>query len=263
MPLNWFDPSSLPFNSLLLLERVQIGWFRAWNFPEPDLCLALAGNPSVAWFLSHKCPEMADWVEHELALARSMPQPPPEELRRCEVNVLNHMQDLLVYALDPAIYDSQPFLQWDSGELSGLVSFEEKVVIDVGAGTGRLAFVAAPWAKVVYAVEPVSNLRDYLRRQAKLRGFRNVYAVDGLIGEIPFPDGFADVVLAGHVFGDDPAAECAELLRVTKPGGMVILCPGNNDSDNPTHACLLEHGFAWSRFEEPHDGVKRKYWKNK
>ena len=149
MPLNWFDPSNTSFNALLLLERVQIGWFRTWNFPEPDLCLALAGNPSVAWFLCHKCPEMADWVEHELRLAEALAQPPaPEELRRCEVSVLNHLQDLLVYALDPAIYDAQPFLQWDSRELVDIVNFEDKVVIDVGAGTGRLAFVAAPWARV-------------------------------------------------------------------------------------------------------------------
>jgi calcineurin-like phosphoesterase family protein len=49
--------------------------------------------------------------------------------------------------------------------------------------------------------------------------------------------------------------------RVTKVGGMIILCPGNNDTDNDTHSFLvINQGFMWSRFEEPRDGWKRKYW---
>lgn len=268
MPLHWMDVNDLSFLTLLLLEREQIAWFPNWRFPEPELYQALAANPTVAWFLSHKCPEAADWVAQELETARAMgflgpPKTPEEqaEVRRCELRILDEMQDLLVYALDPAIYDAQPFLQWDSHELTGLVDFSDKTVIDVGAGTGRLAFVAAAWARTVYAVEPVGNLRHYLRQQARQRGYTNFYAVDGLVTAIPFPDGFADVVMGGHVFGDDPPAECAEMLRVTRPGGMVILCPGNSNTDNVAHTCLVENGFQWQRFEEPHDGPKRKYWK--
>jgi len=48
---------------------------------------------------------------------------------------------------------------------------------------------------------------------------------------------------------------------VTRPGGMMILCPGNNDRDTEAHRYLVSQGFAWSRFEEPGDGIKRKYWK--
>ena len=88
-----------------------------------------------------------------------------------------------------------------------------------------------------------------------------MYAGDGLITAIPFEDGFADVSLGGHVFGDDLQAEWDELFRVTLPGGMVILCPGNNDMDNETHLFLLDQGFEWGRFEEPRDGWKRKYWR--
>ena len=38
--------------------------------------------------------------------------------------------------------------------------------------------------------------------------------------------------MGGHVFGDEPEAEWRELERVTKPGGWVILCPGNNDVED-------------------------------
>lgn len=85
--------------------------------------------------------------------------------------------------------------------------------------------------------------------------------MDGLITDLPFPDDFIDIVMGGHVFGDHPEDEYAEMVRVAKPGGMVILCPGNNDKDQGWHKFLVDQGFEWSRFEEPGDGIKRKYWK--
>lgn len=171
------------------------------------------------------------------------------------------MTGLIVYAVNPSVYDAQPFLNWDSNELLSLADFTGKTVIDVGAGTGRLTLLVAEKADVVFAVEPVTNLRNYLEQKAKSRSLKNVYAVDGLITDIPFPPHFADVTMGGHVFGDDLEDEYQELCRVTKSGGMIILCPGNNDLDNDRHEFLGSHGFEWSRFEEPRDGMKRKYWK--
>ena len=67
--------------------------------------------------------------------------------------------------------------------------------------------------------------------------------------------------MQGHVYGDNPEQEIHEMERVAKTGGMVIHVPGNNDTDNAAHHILMEHGYAWERFEEPGDGLKRKYWK--
>lgn len=128
-----------------------------------------------------------------------------------EQQILQTINDLLVYAIDPAIYDAQPFLAWDSSELTSLVDFTGKLVLDIGSGTGRLALVAAHAARTVFAVEPVDNLRRYLKEKARGIGIDNLFAVDGLITEIPFPDGFADVVISGHTFGDQPQAECQEM----------------------------------------------------
>ena len=258
--LDWMDVSSLSFNTLLLLERVQIGWLPGWvSLPKRELALALHANPAVAWYLRHKCPEITVWLEEMLGEAPAAPN--AGQVRAAEVVVLRSMVDLVVYAVDPALYDAQPFLGWDSSELTGLADFSACTVVDVGAGTGRLALAVAPLARTVYAVEPVANLRVYLRQKARRLGLDNVYVVDGLISDIPFPAAFADVTMSGHVYGGDPATECREMARVTRPGGMIILCPGTRDEDSPAHDFLVAQGFAWSRFEEPNDGMHRKYWR--
>jgi ubiquinone/menaquinone biosynthesis C-methylase UbiE len=139
-----------------------------------------------------------------------------------------------------------------------------RIVLDIGSGTGKLAFIAAQnAAAAVYPVEPVGNLRVFLREKASRLGYKHVYPGDGLITQIPFADGFADITLCGHVYGDKPEGELAELERVTRPGGMVILCPGTSMTENSTHEVLAAHGYQWAIFEEPGDGPKRKYWKVK
>ncbi len=61
MPVNWMDVSGLSFNTLLLLERVQLSWFPGW-VPEKELAIASRANPVVDWYLRHKCPELNEWL---------------------------------------------------------------------------------------------------------------------------------------------------------------------------------------------------------
>jgi SAM-dependent methyltransferase len=258
MPLNWIDTTDLSLNNLMLLERAQISWLPGW-VPDREMALALQANPHVAWFLRHKCPEVAHWLDKLESMAVEAGD--PQTVFAAEQTVLQTINDLMVYAIDPGIYDRLSFLGWDDHELNSLVDLSGKVALDIGAGTGRLAFAAAGKAAVVFAVEPVGNLRRYLKDKARRLGYRNFYTVDGLVTEIPFPDGFVDVTLTGHVYGDHPEEEIHELERVTKPGGMVILCPGTSENEEPAHQVLVAHGYNFSWFEEPGDGMKRKYWK--
>jgi SAM-dependent methyltransferase len=262
MPMKWMDVSWLSFNTLLLLERIQLSWFPGW-LPEGELAIALQANPTVEWYLRHKCPEISVWVDKVISQVPQNP-PPAGQIRQAEVRVLASIMDLVVYVHDPSIYDAQPFLGWDSKELTSLVDFTGKVVIDVGAGTGRLALLAAPRARAVFAVEPVGNLRHYLKIKAREMGFANVYPVDGLITDIPFPATFVDVTMTGHVFGDFPEVEYREMLRVTRHGGMIILCPGTSASEREeaAHQFLLAEGFEYAWYEEPKEGRVRKYWKH-
>jgi SAM-dependent methyltransferase len=258
MPREWMDVSQLSFLNLLLLEQIQLSWLPGW-LPEDKLAIALKANPAVEWYLRHKCPQLNDWLDRVMSTPQTAPD--PVSIRQAEIDVLASMTDLLVYAVDPAVYDAQPFLNWDLNELLCLADFSGKTVIDVGAGTGRLSLAVAALASSVFAIEPVANLRAFLKQKSLNQDIHNIYPVDGLITDIPFPGHFADITMAGHVFGDYPEAEYNELLRVTKSAGLIILCPGNSDQDNAVHHFLVGQEFAWSRFEEPRDGWKRKYWR--
>jgi hypothetical protein len=43
-PLEWMDVSQLSFNTLLLVEHVQLSWLPGW-LPERELGIALRANP--------------------------------------------------------------------------------------------------------------------------------------------------------------------------------------------------------------------------
>jgi len=259
LALNWMDVTQLSFNSLLLLDEVQLSWLPGWLEKE-DLRIALNTNPHVEWFFRHKCPQLNDWLD-DVMRDRDNILATSDEARNAEIRIMKSMEDLLVYVVNPAVYDALPFTTWDDQILLDLADFRGKTVIDVGAGTGRLTFAVAPLAKFVYSVEPVSNLRKFIRAKADQRKCTNVYTVDGLITSIPFSADFADILMGGHVFGETLESEYNEMTRVVKPGGKIILFPGNTDKDNVEHAFLMAHGFHWSRLEEPQSGWVRVYWK--
>jgi 2-polyprenyl-3-methyl-5-hydroxy-6-metoxy-1,4-benzoquinol methylase len=208
MPVHWIDVSDLSFLTLLLLEQVQLSWFPGW-LPEDRLAIALKANPAVEWYLRHKCPQLNDWLDRVMLSVQTVAD--PKIVRQAEIDVLASINDLVVYAIDPAVYDAQTFLGWDSNELLGLTNFSGKTVADIGAGAGRLALSVAGMATTVFAVEPVANLRLYLKKKSLEQGLRNVYPVDGLITEIAFQDRFTDITMSGHIFGDFPEAEYKEL----------------------------------------------------
>lgn len=130
MPVNWIDVTNLSFNHLLLLGRVQLSWFPGW-IPEEELVVALQANPVVDWFLRHKCPELIPWLDRIISTRKTSVPQSPEQVRQAELKVLSVINDLLVYAIDPNLYDAQPFLGWDSTELTGITDFSNKVVKDI------------------------------------------------------------------------------------------------------------------------------------
>jgi SAM-dependent methyltransferase len=90
-------------------------------------------------------------------------------------------------------------------------------VLDLGAGTGKLAATLVALGVEVIAVEPDLAMLTELRH-----GLPAVRALRGSAEAIPLPDGSVDAVLAGnalHWFAMDVAGP--EIARVLAPGGIL------------------------------------------
>ena len=237
MALGWINLENYSFNSFLLLERFQI--MRMFS-PERDekwrrsMGIALNANPAVKWYLAHRCPARAEAIAQ---IAREAPDnPSAHKVRKAELHVMECAEDFVTYTT-PEVMDTQcAFIRdWDKERLFEMADFEGKVVLDVGSGSGRLAFAAAQRAKEVYASEPVGTLREFIREKAAREGIANIRVAEALVLDIPYPDDTFDIVMSGHVVGDDWDTEVAELTRVCKPGGWLLDCPGDETGRGKRH----------------------------
>ena len=112
-------------------------------------------------------------------------------------------------------------VEWWLGKMHVLKAGD--IVLDAGAGTGEL--VAELRRKYgaqgvrVEGVEFVSEARDIARR------FRNTELRAGSILELPYDDNSVQVAIALDVLEhlEDDKTAWSELLRVTAPGGLVIV----------------------------------------
>ena len=248
MLLNWINPEDYSFYCHLMMERFQIRLLLSYKFPEwqNNLGVALRHNPAVLWYFTHKCPECADVAKRISADAPERLS--CEEIRKAEIFVMACEQDFVIYTT-PELMDTHCgfIYNWDKEHLYELANFTDKIVLDVGSGSGRLALAAAEKAKRVYASEPVDNLREYLRDKIVRERINNIRVVDGMADSLPFEDNTFDIVMSGHVVGDDFDKEIAELTRVAKNGGWVIDCQGDRlDLDDKPN--LRAEAMGYERF---------------
>ena len=100
-------------------------------------------------------------------------------------------------------------------------------VIDVGAGTGLLAFGIAPAVSDVRAVDISPAMTEYLRKRAEQLGLDNVEPVTATAIDLPMPDGSATVVVSNYVYhhltDPDKRRGLAEAYRVLRPGGRIVI----------------------------------------
>ena len=125
-----------------------------------------------------------------------------------------------------------------------------KTVLDAGAGSGRASFECIRHgASLVYAVEPSPGLLCILERKLAnpLTGLPGscIEPCQGRFDQLPLEDNCIDVSLSCSAFTAEPGqggeAGLAELKRVTKPGGkIVIIWPRGEDYD-----WLVDHAFQY------------------
>jgi ubiquinone/menaquinone biosynthesis C-methylase UbiE len=96
--------------------------------------------------------------------------------------------------------------------------------LDVGCGTGELAFMAAETGADVTAADLAPVLVETARRQAADRGADVTFEVADVEG-LPYGDASFDIVTSsvGAIFAPDHTAVAGELARVCRPGGELAL----------------------------------------
>jgi SAM-dependent methyltransferase len=96
--------------------------------------------------------------------------------------------------------------------------------LDVGCGTGELAFMAAETGATVTGADLSPTLVETARRQAAERGVDITFEV-GDAEALPYGDASFDIVTSsvGAIFAPDHRAVASELARVCKPGGNLAM----------------------------------------
>jgi ubiquinone/menaquinone biosynthesis C-methylase UbiE len=97
-------------------------------------------------------------------------------------------------------------------------------VLDVATGTGNLAIPAAKTGADVIGIDIAPNLIEQAIERAKAEGVEVKFEV-GDAEALPYEDNTFDVVMTmfGAMFAPRPDVTAAELIRVTKPGGLIAM----------------------------------------
>ena len=138
----------------------------------------------------------------------------------------------------------------DSGEklVSSLGIMPGLKVLDVGCGDGTTAIPEARRGADVLGVDIADNLVDAGNRRAKEMGLTNVRFQQGDASDLAdVPDKSFDLVVSifGAMFAPKPADVAKAMVRVTKPGGRIVM--GNWIPNDPTLvAQILKISSAYS-----------------
>jgi len=153
--------------------------------------------------------------------------------------------------------------------LNQIAPLEGRDVVELGAGTGRLTSMLAPIAKSIQAFDASAHMLDVAIIKLRQSGLHNWRAEVADHRKLLVADGLADIVIAGwsicytvvwhpEAWRDELAAALAEMRRVARPGGTIIILetlgtgyetPHPPDSLADYYAALAAEGFAstWIR----------------
>ena len=217
-----FQGITLEVEDLFLLEAFQIKAI-LHKAPKRELAAVLHAYSDILRFLITKNPPSSSFITEIMK----------EYGPALDQEQLNEFIDRLVWDEWMAFYllrnkhpeevDYQPRLVWFLEEITSITPLDDKVVIDVGAGTGNIAFDVVNSSRVVFALEPVTSLREFMRKKAKKEGTTNLFVIDGFLHEIPLPEDSVDVLITSNAITYGPFVdELEEIERIVKPDGYAI-----------------------------------------
>lgn len=111
---------------------------------------------------------------------------------------------------------------------------KDQHILDLGCGDGTTAIPEARLGAQVVGVDIARNLVEAGNRRAEKEGLSNVTFQQGDACQLQLPDKAFDMVVSifGAMFAPRPIEVAKEMVRVTKPGGRLVM--GNWIPGDPT-----------------------------
>lgn len=111
-------------------------------------------------------------------------------------------------------------------------------VLDVACGPGAFVLAAAPRVRFARGIDLTPGMLRQARQFQRERGIENVGFDRGEAEHLPYADGTFDLVSCQFAFHHMPHPEASlrEMVRVTRPGGHLLIV----DSLGPEDAATLE-----------------------
>ena len=149
--------------------------------------------------------------------------------------------------------------------------FDGLDVVELGAGTGRLTCMMAPFAKTILVSDISGHMLDVAAAKLEKTGLQNWTVTVADNRALPFVNRVADISIAGWSLGyntmwhadswrKEIGQALAEMKRVLRPGGTVVIletlgtgsekpCPPTDDLATYYAWLEKEHGFSstWIR----------------
>lgn len=145
-------------------------------------------------------------------------------MKPMRLNSLEGRWDIL-YRDYPEIYDEWSQIEKTPDLIDVMVDrfpLQDKIVVDVGSGTGLSTFKLAKHAKFVIGVEIEKAMFSVAAENALRRKVENVRFELGDAGHLPLEDGTVDMAVGITLADQDVAKDAAEMERVVRPGGLVL-----------------------------------------
>jgi len=140
-----------------------------------------------------------------------------------------------------------------------VVSLENINIIDMGAGTGRITRLLAPYANMIFAYDESTSMLQIAKHTLSASGLTNWQCSVANHLRIPLMDSIADLIISGWsysylaVWGDENwrsklEAGWTEVQRLIRPQVRIIfletLGTGHESPNPPEH---MNHFYDWLR----------------
>jgi ubiquinone/menaquinone biosynthesis C-methylase UbiE len=150
--------------------------------------------------------------------------------RDCNSDAMTDHDDVVRRSFDRQVGlfsgPDSPFVRRPAGTLEQLAPLtREMLVLDVACGAGHAAEVVAPEVRQVVGLDLTVSLLDLGAARLRDAVVPNVLLQEGNAHSLPFVAASFDLVycLAALHHVGDPARAVAEMARVCRPGGRVVL----------------------------------------